>query len=184
MPDPFGLFFVHWERPLRGNVVVIGSKSSDSTIPWVLATSLLAGGAVAQLVALLPVRVGNVDWEFGTLGELAATGPLFVMGSAAFMFVATRARRSGPMLGSALLSLAWAVVLLAGVVILALDVPLIIRASESMPPEASRSVRVVAVKTGALLLVELAALLAIGVLGFSGRRSRSRSRLGREGRRA
>jgi hypothetical protein len=154
------------ERELLKNLTVSSIKPPESTIAGVMAGSLLIAGLAAELVALVPIQPGNVDWEFGTLGEMAAVGPLLLIGAAASLFVATQARRRLVVVTLASLSLAVALVLIGGVVVLALDVPLVLRATSTMPAEASRSIKVVLVKSGALLLIELTTLVILGAQGF------------------
>lgn len=150
---------------MQDNLTLSRDRAAQA-VGLALSVALLVGGLVSQVVALVPLKVGNIDWEFGALGEVAATGPLFLMGLGTTLFVATRSRRPGLVFGAGFLSLAWGLALVVGLVLLALDAPLLLTAARAMAPEPARAVKIVLAKSAGLMFIECLALLVLGVMGF------------------
>jgi len=151
---------------LPTNTTLLTNWAAARVVGWSLALALLAAGLATLVAALIPLRFGNIDSEVGALGETAATGSLLLIGVAATLFVAAQTRRRGVVLGSALLSIGLAVVLIGGLLLLALDLPIVLRSAQGMAPVPARAVKVAVAKSLALLGIEVGALVALGFLGF------------------
>ncbi len=126
-----------------------------------LASSLFLAGVVSAMTALVPIDAGNVDWELGVIGELAATAALPLMGLVALLVVAMEAKSPR---GLALVSvLAWTGSLLAvvGFGMMATNVPLVWSAFAVRPPREGLSVKIAVAKS-----LALAALYAVALAGF------------------
>lgn len=136
------------------------------TFWWAASWSLFVSGLAVMFAAALPLRLGNLDWEVGAIGEAAATGPLVLIGFGVSLFVGTRQRRRWVVFGLATAAVTTGLGFLSAVALLALDVPLVQRAAEMLPPDQARVLRTGMVKAGVLAVVEAMALLSLGVAGF------------------
>jgi len=109
---------------------------------------------------VVPVRFGNVDWEFGTLGDLAANGALPLMGLAAMVALGLYERRKWAVGTAGLLMLVLGLAGFAGMAVLVTDTPIILNVSRGLHPVEATSVKVVLAKSVGLLF-----LFSIGFLG-------------------
>ena len=101
-----------------------------------MAATLLVSGLGSIASTLYPFRLGNVDWEFGTVGELGATVGLAVMGLTAALAVSLYDRRRVPMILVGLVALALGAVGFLSLGVLAMDIPLVLNAASISVPAA------------------------------------------------
>jgi hypothetical protein len=98
-----------------------------SVLYWLLGIVFAVVGAVNVGTALIPLRLGDTNWEVAAFGELAASLAVPTLGAVLVGFTAIRHRRPGIVLVIAV----WLALLgtLAGLggVLLGLDVPLVIQ---------------------------------------------------------
>ena len=125
-----------------------------------LAISLTVCGLASILTTVAPTRFGNVNWEFGTLGEVAATSALPLMGLSAMAAVALFERKRLLAGTTGVLMLTLGLLGFAGLAILATDVPFVLSVARGLHPVEATSTKVIVVKTVALLF-----LFSIGFLG-------------------
>ena len=111
-------------------------------------------------MTVVPVQFGNVQWEFGTLGELAANGALPVMGLTAMVALTLYDRRKWAAGMTGVLSLVLGLAGFAAIAVLVTDTPIILSAARGIHPVEATSVKVVLAKSLGLLL-----LFSIGLLG-------------------
>jgi len=125
-----------------------------------LVTSLLVCGLGSAITTVVPVRFGNVDWEFGTLGELAANGALPLMGLSAMVALGLYERRNWVVGTTGVLMLVLGLAGFASMAVLVTDAPIVLNASRGLHPVEETSVKVVLAKSVGLLF-----LFSIGLLG-------------------
>jgi hypothetical protein len=99
----------------------------QSILYWLLGIVFAVVGAVNVGTALIPLRLGDTNWEVAAFGEIAASLAVPTLGAVLVGFTAVRHRRPGIVLVIAV----WLALLgtLAGFggVILGLDIPLVIQ---------------------------------------------------------
>ncbi len=101
------------------------SQASIDSILWATGWGLLGAGVVSLVTTFIPLELGNIDWEFGTFGEFAATTSLPLMGIG---LVAAMALRRGTRWSVVLCAVCLVVLSLASALslfILMTDLPLI-----------------------------------------------------------
>jgi hypothetical protein len=159
---------------LRFLTVLKGSPAS--TVGQALAAALLIAGLGSLALAVMPPNVGNVVWEFGALGELAAVSPLAVMGMAAAVAVAIVERWSWTARLLGLAAVLLAAVGIGALVLLLTDTPILIGAARSRDPAEARGIKVVLVKSVALLGLFSAGMTGIGIAAVRTIRTFERTR--------
>ena len=99
----------------------------QSVLFWLLGLVFAVVGAVNVATALIPMKLGDTNWEVAAFGEIAASLAVPTLGAVLVGFTAIRQRRPGVLLTIAI----WLALLgtLAGFggVILGLDIPLVIQ---------------------------------------------------------
>jgi hypothetical protein len=126
-----------------------------------LGTALLVAGLTSAGLATVPVTLGNVDWELGVVGELAATAALPVMGLGFLLALALEARSAKAVVGLGVLAWIGAFVALLGLAVITTNVPLVWAAFAGQPPRQAQSVKIAVLKT-----VALSGLYAVALSGF------------------
>ena len=151
----------------------MSNARSHLTVGWALAVALLVAGLGSIALTLVPVQLGNPDWEFGTFGELSATMGLPVMGLAGVLAMALYDRRRAVLVLVAVVSLGFGLLALLSLGLLATDTPVVLDAVRFASPSQARSMKTVLLKSIVLL-----ALFSVGVLlvGWGAIRSFQRSR--------
>lgn len=96
-----------------------------SLLIWTLGIAFTVVGAVDVATAVLPVRLGDTNWEVAAFGELAASLAVPALGAVLVGFSAIRRRLPGLVLGVAVWLTLLGTVAGFGLVILGLDVPLV-----------------------------------------------------------
>lgn len=141
---------------------MVGARVQQArAIGFLMASALFVAGVASQILALVPFDPGNVDWELGVIGELAATAALPMMGLVALLAVSLE-RRSAR--GLVLVSVvAWTASVLAMIAfgMMATNAPLVWSAFAVRPPREGLSVKIAVAKT-----LALAALYAVALAGF------------------
>jgi hypothetical protein len=126
-----------------------------------LGTALLVAGLTSAGLATVPVTLGNVDWELGVVGELAATAALPVMGLGFLLALALEARSAKAVVGLGVLAWLGAFVALLGLAVITTNVPLVWAAFAGQPPRQAQSVKIAVLKT-----VALSGLYSVALSGF------------------
>jgi hypothetical protein len=126
-----------------------------------LGTALFLAGLTSAVIATVPLALGNVDWELGVVGELAATAALPVMGLGLLLALALEARSPTAVLAFGTLAWIGAFVALLGLAIITTNVPLVWTAFAGQPPRQAQSVKIAVLKT-----VALSGLYALALSGF------------------
>ena len=143
------------------------SKSSPHLIVGrLLAFALLVSGLTAVWTALAPVRIGNVDWEFGSIGELAAVGALPVIGLVATLAVSLYERRRWAVGVTGAAMLMFGLIGFSAMGLLATDTPLLLDAAKFGGPAQGDAIKIVLAKSFALLLLFSVALIGAGLTAF------------------
>jgi len=138
-----------------------------------LALALAVTGLGSVVSVVVPQRVGNVDWEVGAIGEVAATAALPVMGLAAVIAISMFERRRWAVVISAVLMMGLGGLSLFGLVLLGTDSPIVLEAASNAEASAAVSVRLVLVKSLTLLLLFTVGLFGLGIVALrSVRRSK------------
>jgi hypothetical protein len=126
-----------------------------------LGTALFLAGLTSAVLAALPLTLGNVDWELGVVGELAATAALPVMGLVLLLVLALESKSPMAVLGFGVLAWIGAFVALLGLAVITTNVPLVWTAFAGQPPRQAQSVKIAVLKT-----VALSGLYALALSGF------------------
>jgi hypothetical protein len=84
-------------------------------------------GAVNLGTALIPMRLGDTNWEVAAFGELAISLAVPTLGAVLLGFTAVRQRRPGVVLSIAIWLVLLGTLAAFGAVILGLDIPLVIQ---------------------------------------------------------
>ena len=135
-------------KPVRGVAIAMGA-------------ALFLAGLVSAGIATVPLSLGNIDWELGVVGELAATAALPVMGLVALLAVSMEARSPKAVLTFGVLAWVGAGLALVGFAIITTNAPLVWAAFAGQPPRAAQSVKIAVLKT-----VALSGLYALALSGF------------------
>jgi hypothetical protein len=106
----------------------------------VVGLALLATGSTDILLAWVPPRFGNPEWEFGTISATLNNMPVPSMGLALVLAYAAAAGKRGLLAAVAAWSIVVTLCLAVSAVFYALDVPLALRAvTEPVPRNALRA---------------------------------------------
>jgi tellurite resistance protein TehA-like permease len=84
-------------------------------------------GAVNLGTALIPLKMGDTNWEVAAFGEMASSLALPTLGAVLLGFTATRQRRAGVVLTIAVWLALLGTLAGFGAVILGLDIPLVLQ---------------------------------------------------------
>lgn len=95
-------------------------------IGW-LGLALLVVGVGDTLLAFVPFRLGNSEWEFGTVAATFAGLPLVTMGFAASLGAATALGSRWAIVTLSWMVLVWGTLVVAGLLLFMTDVPLALR---------------------------------------------------------
>jgi hypothetical protein len=141
----------------------VPKSSPHLIIGRLLALALLVSGLGAAWTALVPIKVGNVDWEFGSIGELAAVGGLPVMGLVAALAISMYERRRWAigLIGAAMLL--FGLIGFSAMGLLATDTPMALEAAKFDGTGQGDAIRIVLAKSFALLLLFSVGLIGTGV---------------------
>ena len=133
-------------------------------LAWVLGVALLVAGAVSLLQTLIPVRLGDAEWEVGAVGQAAATAAVWAIGWGVVVWLSLtdpRLRWLARVLG--FLGVAIAVGAAFGALLVGTNIPLVWSAAK-----ASQSLaRAAAYKSAAVKAASLSGLYALFFLSFS-----------------
>lgn len=99
--------------------------SPRGVLIWTLGIAFTVVGAVNVATTLLPVRLGDTNWEVAAFGELAASLAVPALGAVVVGFAAIRRRLPGVVLAVAIWLTLLGTVAGFGLVILGLDIPLV-----------------------------------------------------------
>ena len=146
------------------------SRSDGGAWRWVgwFSLVLAIAGVGDWLLAWFPLRIGNPEWEFGTVAATMSGLPLMAMGFAGLLASATARGTRWQMITMGWVLLVFAVVILAALALFLLDVPLALRAVEG---SAKLGIVKASIKTSVLgVLFSVAYVIAgITALRHSGR---------------
>jgi hypothetical protein len=109
------------------------------------------------------MRVGKPEWEFGAIGEFAATAGLAVMGLTAVLAVSLYDRRRVVLVPLGVVSLGLAILGFMGLGVLAMDVPIVLGVASNVRPEYASGVKTVLAKSMVLLPLFSIGLFTIGL---------------------
>jgi hypothetical protein len=141
----------------------VSKDASHLKIGRWLAVAMLVSGLGSAAATIFPTKFGDINWEFGTLGELAATSPLPVMGLTAVLVVSLYDRRRWAIGATGVLMLLVAILWLAAAALLVTDSPIILDAAKRAVASQSTSIKLVLVKSLALLGVFSLGLIGAGI---------------------
>jgi hypothetical protein len=138
------------------------APSAEEAWRWIswFSLALLVAGLGDTILALVPLRFGNIEWEFGTIAATFAGLPLVTMGFAGALAAAIARGRRLAVLLLAWLVLLWGALVLAGLVLFLTDVPAALRA---VGGDAQLGIRKAAAKTGMLGIVFATVYFATGI---------------------
>jgi hypothetical protein len=99
----------------------------QSVLAWLVGIAFAAVGAVNLFTALIPMRLGDTNWEVAAFGEIAASLAVPTLGAVLLGFTAIRQRKPGVVLVMAIWLALLGTIAGFGGVILGLDIPLVIQ---------------------------------------------------------
>jgi hypothetical protein len=111
-------------------------------------------GSVDILLAWIPPRIGDPEWEFGTISAMLNNMPVPSMGLALILAHAAAWERKTELAAVAFWGVIVVLVLLGSAVLYGLDVPMALRVVQDDVPR--RALRAAIVKAGAAFLTYLA----------------------------
>jgi len=112
--------------------VASGTRSEFGAWRWVgwFSLVLALAGVGDWVLAWIPMRIGNPEWEFGTVAATMSGLPLMAMGFAGLLASATARGERWQVIVMGWVLLLFALVILAALALFLLDVPLALQAVE------------------------------------------------------
>ena len=101
----------------------------QTILSWLLGIAFAVVGAANIGTALIPLKLGDTNWEVAAFGEIAASLAVPTLGAVLLGFTAIRQRRPGVVLVMAVWLALVGTLAGFGGVILGLDIPLVIQAT-------------------------------------------------------
>ena len=134
------------------------AQGADPSEGWhalgAVGLALLIMGSVDILLAWIPLRIGDPEWEFGTISATLNNMPVPSMGLALILSHAAAQGNKTELAAVALWCVIVVLVLVGAAVLYALDVPMALRAVQGDVPR--RALRAAMIKAGAAFVVYLA----------------------------